>query len=282
MNYEITPEVLEIVNNRKVSYSSLKEFAKSPQHFVGYCIGEKKVTDAMNLGTLVDAMVFYDEDYFQNHFLVMPKVDRRTKDGKETFEKYMAIIEANRKEGKKMTLVDVADYELAKRLKENLFKNEQSSVLLNEMTISQKYLEWTDKESGIVCCGLFDAASSETKKMLDLKVPGSINIENPVRHYLDMKYHIQAPMYIDGYVRNSGVFISEFYQVQVESSIPNGVAVFRIADELIEYGRNEYKFLLMKMKHCRENNLWHQSYDFHSMFGPHNIELPAYLRNKFE
>ena len=44
---------IDTLKERPLSYSSLKEFAKSPRHYVEYLRREKKPTAAMAFGSLV-------------------------------------------------------------------------------------------------------------------------------------------------------------------------------------------------------------------------------------
>ena len=55
-----------------LSYSSLKQFAKSPAHFIDYKLKKFEPTDAMNEGTLVD-MLLTEPENVEKAFLVLPE-----------------------------------------------------------------------------------------------------------------------------------------------------------------------------------------------------------------
>ena len=64
-----------------LSYSALKAFAKSPNHYLQYVNKEHTETPAMVLGSLTHCLVL-EPERFAAKFAVAPKVDRRTNSGK--------------------------------------------------------------------------------------------------------------------------------------------------------------------------------------------------------
>ena len=74
--------------NHKRSYlstSALKAFAKSPNHYIEYVNGERKATPAMELGSAIHCAIL-EPDEWHDRYTIVPKVDRRTKAGKEAWE----------------------------------------------------------------------------------------------------------------------------------------------------------------------------------------------------
>ncbi len=78
-----------------LSFSRLTELAHSPLALKQYIDGGKTTTAAMTAGSLLDCLLFTPQDLEQK-FLVMPKVDKRTKVGLAAFE--AAIEQANGRE----------------------------------------------------------------------------------------------------------------------------------------------------------------------------------------
>ncbi len=78
-----------------LSFSRLTELAHSPLALKQYIEGGKTTTAAMTAGSLLDCLLFTPQDLEQK-FLVMPKVDKRTKVGIAAFE--AAIEQANGRE----------------------------------------------------------------------------------------------------------------------------------------------------------------------------------------
>jgi len=73
---------IETLRERPLSYSSIKEFAKSPKHYVYYVHNRSAPSKAMDLGTLIHALLMYPQKTAEM-FAIYPDVDRRTKVGKE-------------------------------------------------------------------------------------------------------------------------------------------------------------------------------------------------------
>jgi hypothetical protein len=83
-------DLIRRIENKEeyLSYSSLREFAISPRHFLRYKLRQKEQTPAMVFGSLVDCMIL-TEDQVEARFAVAPDVDRRTKDGKAKWEEFI-------------------------------------------------------------------------------------------------------------------------------------------------------------------------------------------------
>jgi hypothetical protein len=68
-----------------LSYSALKAFAKSPNHYLQYVNREFVETPAMVLGSALHCAVLEPNEYGKR-YTIAPKFDRRTKAGKEQAE----------------------------------------------------------------------------------------------------------------------------------------------------------------------------------------------------
>jgi len=98
-----------MLEERPLSFSSLKEFAKSPKHYMDYISKPKTPpTDAMKLGSAVHCMILTPE-LFNDQFAVAPEINKRTNAGKEEWALF-----ASQNEGKDILAND--DYEHARRL----------------------------------------------------------------------------------------------------------------------------------------------------------------------
>lgn len=68
-------------------------------------------------------------------------------------------------------------------------------------------------------------------------------------------YHLQWAFYHDGYeaIRKIKPALVE---IVVESAAPHAVAVYRIPDDIVEQGRDEYTQLFERLKNCEEIDEW--------------------------
>lgn len=72
-------------------------------------------------------------------------------------------------------------------------------------------------------------------------------------------YALQWAWYFDGYVAIKGVEPS-MIEIVVESAPPHAVAVYRILDEIIDFGRDEYEVLLDQLAECERTGEWSGPY----------------------
>jgi exodeoxyribonuclease VIII len=86
---------LEDLNQRPLSYSSLKAFSISPKHFINYRNKPKETTPALTYGQALHCMLLEPQE-FNDTFTIMPSVDKRTKEGKEIFAAFPTQIHTNK------------------------------------------------------------------------------------------------------------------------------------------------------------------------------------------
>ena len=116
----------ETLSQRPLSYSSLKEFAKSPSHYIQYISKKKEPSREMNFGSLVHCMLLYSQQ-FTELFAVAPDVDRRTKDGKATWEIFSAS------QGNKI-IVTGEDVDTANEIAARIFSNSDVKCVVHSCT----------------------------------------------------------------------------------------------------------------------------------------------------
>jgi exodeoxyribonuclease VIII len=68
-------------------------------------------------------------------------------------------------------------------------------------------------------------------------------------------YHLQFAFYSDGYYEITSK-IPKMVEIVVESEAPHAVAVYRIPNDVIEQGREEYAKLLEDLANCEEADEW--------------------------
>lgn len=270
---------------RPLSYSSLKAFQKSPQHFVEYRTVKKEQTPAMAFGSVIDCLIL-TPDEFLGKFVVKPEDLKKPTSAQvgaakpsqatlEQIKRYDAFCEENK--GK--TWIDKDDYLLAQFLAEKTFSNAKAKELLGRVVRTQDKISWTDKETGLAMVGYKDATGDTF--ILDLKTAATGEPDKYLRNAFELGYHIQAGAYLDGEKTLFGKF-PDFYHLVIETVAPYNITVFKADEKFIKLGMHQYKELLTEIKYCAENNLWFQGYEFHTSTGYHNLALPAWALNKLD
>lgn len=69
-------------------------------------------------------------------------------------------------------------------------------------------------------------------------------------------YALQWAWYHDGYCTIKDNVKPAVVEIVVESAPPHAVAVYRILDEIIDYGRDEYEILLDQLAECERSGKW--------------------------
>jgi len=204
-----------------ISASGLKTiFKKSIYHYLNQKPFE---SSSMAFGSAVHcAMLEPDEFYKEYH--VMPKLDRRTKDGKSQYE-----LQKQKASGK--ILLSYDDFK----------KIEQILVNFREHDLAQKF-----------CKG--DIEYSHYTKYDDIEVRIRPDVLNKVSNFIcDVKtcqdnspmafkrdvykyaYHLQAAFYMDM------LGINDWRFVAVQNTYPYTVEVYALGEELIEQGRRAWQ-----------------------------------------
>jgi hypothetical protein len=206
-----------------ISASGLKTIhKKSVYHFLNQ---KRFESSAMALGSAVHCAMLEPELYYKDYH-VMPKIDRRTKAGKEAFE-----IETKKAEGKLLLAAD--EHEKITKILNN-FRNHE---------LAQKF-----------CKGEIELSHYRQHEGIDVRIrPDALNrIENFIsdvktcqdnapmafkRDVYKYGYHLQASFYSD----MLGVPAENFRFIAVETNYPFSVEVYGLSDEMIEQGRKVWK-----------------------------------------
>ncbi len=273
----------EAIGKRALSYSSLKEFAKSPEHFIKYISERKAPTPAMIFGSLLDSLIL-TPDTWGDTFVVKPEKPPYLKDleaehgkikGREMYEANKVAekdwIAAN--QGK--TFIDAEDLEKAKKIAEKVFNHPPAMEILNQLTQTQETIYFVDPITKLKVVCKLDGRGENL--IMDLKSTTSADPDDFIKSCLNFDYDLQAGVYCEGVAKKEFNF-PPYYFLAVETSAPYGISICRASDEFIERGKLRLRSLLDNFKYCLDNKLFHQSYEFRSKFGPHILELPKWAK----
>ena len=265
----------EMLKKRPVSSSSIKEFRKSPKHYIQYITKEwKPPTDAMRLGNTIECLLL-EPKKFEKKFMLYEKPNLRSKDGKAEMEGIIA--NAN---GRELITQDIID--VAKLCVESVMSYDVSKQLIEARKAVQVKLQWQDK-SGIPCIGYEDFYSQlwESEFIVDLKTSNRADPDDIARGITNFDFHIQAGAYLEGHPRRFYTFPG-FIFLYVETVEPYNVSVNVCEPDFIEQAKEEWRASVQAFKYCMDNDLWHQGYEFRlqarDYFG---LRIPKWYKPKF-
>jgi hypothetical protein len=247
---------IESLRERPLSFSSIKEFAKSPMHYIDYINRPKTPpTDAMKLGSLVHCLMLRPE-LFNDQFAISPDINKRTNAGKEEWAEFCRL-----NEGK--DVIENSDYEHARKLVDTAMTNDHIYNAVKSCHDFEK--EWSMEIDDLPYRGFYDGIS--TDYILEVKTINDGNPKNVMSDFYKRKYHMQASLY------SMSQFGLPVMYIIIETSQPYLSYVAMADDNYIEQGAKEIGRLNESFKECMEGNKFNTGYEFH-ISGNMKISLP--------
>lgn len=250
---------LENLQERPLSYSSLKEFAKSPRHYIDYLRKERKSTPAMVFGSLVHCLLLQPNEVSKQFFL-MPNIDRRTKEGKAAYEEAM-----EKSKGKE--LITEEQYNEADNLVNKVVSESHIANVIQGCNKFEK--EWRTDINGLPFRGFFDGEADDY--ILEIKTTTDASPKTIISDFYNRQYHIQAALY-------THVSSKPIKYLIIETSSPYNVMLADVDTAFIDFGLKQAVEQIERFKTCMENNMFDMGYEFHLDSGQFTIGLPSWIK----
>jgi exodeoxyribonuclease VIII len=250
----------ELLDHRPLSFSSLKEFMRSPQHYVKYLAADRKQTDAMLFGAVCHKLILEPQD-FDKEFIIEPEFNKRTNQGKEDYAAFIAKIS---EQG--LTAIPPATYEKAVELVAAVLKSNASNYI--SQTSKEVRFDMTH-ETGLPVCGYIDGVGKDYN--LEIKIVSSADNDDVMRDFYKMKYHLQAGIY--NWVNGKPI-----YYLVVENSYPYLSKVFKASDEYVSEGKRLFNKAMTDFKFCLDIDNFSAGYEFYQGVEPITLNLPGWAR----
>ena len=225
--------------------SEIKLFGQSINHWKTR--NQQESTDGLRLGSAGHTTLL-EFDQFSSRYLVMPKVDARTKAGKE--QKMLAEEQANN-EGK--ILINQDEWTQILKWRENIHDDEIVSDLfvknLGKNEISGFFKHPIIPE--VNGCFRADKLLEDKLLCIDLKFMLSAHPFSFSSAVKKFRYDIQASWYLDGLKTITGNDY-DFLFVVCEKSRPWNVQTYRLDQESLDRGRDDTRHFLARYKEYRD------------------------------
>lgn len=187
-------------------------------------------SDALNFGDALHAILL-EQERFADGFVIAPKCDMRTKDGKAEFSAFQ-------ERSASKTIITADEFAQLEMMSDSVMAHPQARDLIRaEGEVEQSWF-WTDESTGLRCKCRPDKRIGNV--LIDVKSTASIaKFAYSVEDY---RYYVQAPWYCDGV----GQFepCDEMLFLVVQKTLELGrypVQVFRLPEDVIVYGRQAYR-----------------------------------------
>jgi hypothetical protein len=251
------------IDKLTLSFSSLKQFGKSPAHFVGYKNRIFKQSAPMRRGWLTHLITLEPEKI--QELQVLDVATRANKQYKEAV--------ANHKDGENgvFTAREMLEAQnLALAVREHPLANK----LLSEAICVEKHLKW--EMDGVKFHGYADIIGSDY--IADLKITDN-EPKKIQRWVMDNLYHMQLAMYSEAVFPGRDM---TNYLITVDPNSPRGVVVYELSREMMEDGLKQAQLEITMFK------IWYKdwdgestprSYDFYERENePMILELPNWYK----
>jgi hypothetical protein len=214
---------------RPLSYSSLKQFDVSPNHLLAYWNRDLEPSSAQIKGTLIHTLTLEPDTFVDKYAIFEGKVKR----GKA----YDEFLELNT--GK--TVISVNDYNEASEVAAAVQKNEAVHELFMETNAVEQLVEW--EYEGLKFKGFIDGKGAGFN--FDLKSCASSEPNKFTNDCFKFGYPIQGAMYN---IACGGTGLEDYFIIAVENKKPYNVTLFKMSEDLLQYGLNEYHRMIEAFK----------------------------------
>lgn len=242
-----------------ISSSDIKNFLKSPKYyyFSKYQKTEKDEERHFAIGSALHEMIM-EPHLFSSNYIVIPKFDKRTKDGKLAFEKFS--LEANGK-----TLINEDEMVLITEMVKNAVENKTFMALL-ENSHRELSAYTTDELTGLKLKVRPDILPINKSTIVDIKSCVDSSPKEFKRNVYSYGYSISAAYYMDILKRENYIFAA------IEKSQPYQTSLYALNDEMIEYGKLQCRTALNLLKWSYDNNFWCDHNQFELLKECHDLE----------
>lgn len=217
------------------NWSKLKHLARSPAAYSYRAANPEHDTAARKVGRAVHLAVLEPERFADSVAIW----DGGRRYGKE----WNAFVSANA--GKELLKRD--EFRQCMALQTAVRSDPVAAPHLMRGAAEQTVL-WTDEVTGIKCKARTDWLNDV---LADLKTTRDASPDGFARESWQYRYHTQLAFYSDG-LRAAGERERPVLIIAVESAPPYPVVVYRLGEELLQHGREEYRELLSRLKGLRE------------------------------
>jgi hypothetical protein len=222
---------------------------KTPLHARAYVTLPREDTSALIMGEATHYAVL-EPELFDARYAVPPKVDKRTKIGKETWDAWVAA-------HPKQVPLTADEYDAARGMLAATAAHGEALRYLEGFGQNEVTLTWRDDETGEACKARPDRLARVDGRtwVVDIKTCRSASPFMFAKAVSDYQYHQKAAWYLDA-LNILDPRPRQFLFVAVESKPPFAVALYQLTDEAIQQGRAENRSALKLLASCKASGVW--------------------------
>lgn len=244
-----------------IGSTSLKYLLRSPAHYIEKMRAPDEATPAMKFGTDSHSAIL-EPSKFRADYIITPDVDRRTKEGKASWEQFQVIAQNK-------TVITHDQHDKMQGMIKAIETHPYASKLIKSGHSEQSYF-WTDEKTGVDCKCRPDFLR-EGHIVVDIKTTYDASPETFAKTVANFGYHISAAHYLDGVSAVTGKTYDTFVFVAIETAAPFAIGVYILDESSLEKGRELQRRALGVFAECKRTGIY-PGYDEHIQA----IALPAW------
>lgn len=225
-----------------LSFSGLKQFAKTPAHYLAYRLREAEETSSQRLGTLTHMAILEPERFGSD--VVLNDENRNS----NAFKAARADAEARGK-----YICKTSEYEAAAAMRDGVYRNTTARKLLSGGKAEQT-IRWRDPETGVLLKCRPDYLRSDGV-VVDVKTYTDLSKDSIERQIAKMRYHWQSAFYLEGSNTVLGTDSTMFAHLFVDTEAFVARVVV-LEDEALGKAQRELAPLLDAYAVSLKENLW--------------------------
>jgi hypothetical protein len=216
--------------------------ANSPAHYQAYINTPQEETKALKFGTFVHAAVL-EPDTLNDLYATAPEVDRRTKEGKET---WAAFATANA--GK--TILDAEESAIGHLVASHARLALKTHGVVFDATEVMFHVDYC----GVPLKAAIDGVAGDY--LWDIKTTDDASPAGMLKAIRNYRYNLQAYWYRLVYELATGRRPLGFRFLFVEKEPPFATAVCEVGPELMSYAVSDFEKAITLFKECSATGVW--------------------------
>ena len=231
-----------------ISSSELKKIMITPAHYKHWKENPQEDTPALLFGRSAHKYILETYDFY-TEFAVAPICDRRTKEGKEIWNKF--VVDSEGKD-----VITQEQFEQIDAMRNSAYATPFVAKLLSG---NKELSFWgKDEDTGLVIKCRPDCITDFNGKHILIDYKTCTDAENTefYRDSIKFGYDLQLAYYRDILKQNTGLDYDVVIIAQ-EKSAPYVTNVFQLSENYLQNGETLYKEMLKVYKECLESGVWH-------------------------
>ena len=241
--------------------SDLAYMGKTPLHFRWHIDHpDEEPSPALIFGQAAHAFILQNEEFF-DEFAFMPEgIDRRTKAGRESYQKFM-------EENSGKSILNWETQDILIGMSQALHANETIRKILTGDHRTEVPYYWQDSATGELCKVKADIITEIDgyPYVIDYKTTQDCSDSAFYRSCRQYGYDLQAGMYIEG-INFCTMQDHKFAFIAQEKSAPYACRLCICDDGFVEHGKRKFHDLLGKYHACKEADRW-EGYEEMFLYG---------------